>query len=499
MRFEISTQTAEKARTDLLVLPLFSDEGRLSPEAKRLDAALAGKISALRRGKDFSGEAGEQFVLFEPKGVAAKRLMLVGLGEKKKFDSDSLRVAASLAGKLAGKSELRDITFAARMFKGMSPALQAKAFVEGSLIGSYSFEKHKTGKKKKSVLRTIRAAGVARADAAAMKAGGSEGVITSRCVNFARDLVNDPANYVTPAYLADIARRIARQYRMKCRVYSRREAARMKMGAFLAVAKGSDTPPCFIALDYNPAGAKDTVVIVGKGLTFDSGGINLKTGDFGNMKGDMAGAAAVLGIIAGAGEMRLKRRVIGLVPATENMPGGHATHPGDIVKSMAGKTIEIVNTDAEGRMILIDALTFAERYKPDAVFDFATLTGACQVALGNSASGLFGNNEKLISLVEEASKETGERVWHLPMWEEFNDMMKGDLSDLKNSGGRGGGASTAAAFLSNFAGKYPWVHLDIAGPGILDKPYKYLEKGGSGVPVRLMLNLLKNFKLPKKA
>jgi len=498
MKFEVSTQAAEKARTDLLVLPLFSDEGRLSPEAKRLDVALAGKVSALRRGKDFAGEAGEQLVLFEPKGVAAKRLMLVGLGEKKKFDSESLRVAASLAGKLAGKSELREIAFAARRFKGMSPALQAKALVEGSLIGSYSFEKHKT-KKKKSALRTIRAAGVAREDATAMKAGGGEGVITSRCINFARDLVNDPANYVTPAYLAGIARRIARQYRMKCRVYSRREAAKMKMGSFLAVAKGSDTPPCFIALDYNPAGAKETVVIIGKGLTFDSGGINLKTGDFGSMKGDMAGAAAVMGIVAGAGEMRLKRRVIGLVPATENMPGGHATRPGDIVKSMAGKTIEIINTDAEGRMTLVDALTFAERYKPDAVFDFATLTGSCQVALGDSASGLFGNNEKLISLVEEASKETGERVWHLPMWDEFNDMMKGDLSDLKNGGGRGGGASSAAAFLSNFAGKYPWVHLDIAGPRILDKPYKYLGKGGTGVPVRLMLNLLRNFKLPKKA
>jgi leucyl aminopeptidase len=332
-----------------------------------------------------------------------------------------------------------------------------------------------------------------------MRAGCEEGLVAARCVNFARDLVNDPANIVTPAYLAAAAKKIAAQYKMKFKACSRAEVEKMKMGAFLAVAKGSDTPPSFITLDYNPRGAKETVVLVGKGLTFDSGGISLKPGEgMEGMKGDMAGGAAVLAMMMGVAEMRLKRRVVALVPATENMPSGHATRPGDIVKTMSGKTVEILNTDAEGRLILLDALTFAERYRPDAVFDFATLTGACVVALGHVASGLFGNNDALISLVEESSKESGERVWHMPIWDEYNEMMKGELADLKNTGGRWGGACSAAAFLGNFATKYPWVHLDIAGTAQIDKPAKYLAKGASGAPVRLMLNLLKNGRLPGK-
>ncbi len=491
MKFETTTAAAEKIKTELLVLPLFSEEKSLPAEAKKIDAATSGAIRKITSGKDFAAETGETFVIVEPKGLAAKRLLLVGLGKRDKFDSDALRSASSAAARLAKKQGLREMTFVGLKIKGVSPELLGKALAEGAVVGTYAYDKHKTDRKKSAALGAIR---VITPHAKAVKTGGAEGLITGRCVNMARELVTDPANIATPAYLATVAKKIASTYRMKCRVLGKAEMQKLGMGALLSVAKGSATPPKFIVLEHNPKGAKETVVIIGKGLTFDAGGISLKPSKgLAEMKGDMAGGAAALAIMEGVGALKLKRRVIGLIPASENMPGGNATRPGDVVKSMAGKTVEVLNTDAEGRLLLAEALTYAERYKPDAVFDFATLTGSCAATLAHLATGIFGSNERLIEIVKDAQTDTGERVWQLPLWDEHREAMKSEIADLRNiSDNFGAGASTAAGFLSFFAEKYPWVHMDIAGSSGVPKLHRGFAKGPVGAPVRLMLNLLKN-------
>ena len=492
MKFDATAAAAEKIKTDMLVLPLFADEKSLPAEAKKIDAATSGAVKKITAGKDFAAEIGETFTVVAPAGLAAKRLVLAGLGKRDKFDSDALRSAASVAARAAKKYELRDITFVAPAVKGLAPEILGKALAEGAVIGTYAYDKHKTDKKKSPALGTIR---VVASAAKAVKSGGAEGLVTGRCVNMARELVTDPANECTPAYLAAVAKKIATKYRMKCRVLGKTEMEKLGMGALLSVAKGSATPAKFIVLEHSPKGAKETAVVVGKGLTFDSGGICLKPGGPGimGMKSDMGGGAATLAIMEGVGALKLKRRVIGLVPTTENMPGGNATRPGDVVTSLSGKTVEVLNTDAEGRMILADALTYAERYKPDAVFDMATLTGSCAAALAHLATGIFGNNDRLIDIVKDAQADTGERVWQLPLWDEHRDAMRSEIADLRNiSDNFGAGASTAAGFLSFFAEKYPWVHMDIAGTSGVPKFYRGIAKGPTGAPVRLVLNILKH-------
>ncbi len=491
MKFETTNTTAEKVKTDLLVMPLFSDEKNLPAEAKKIDAASGGAIKKISSGKDFTAETGATFAIVEPKGLVAKRLLLVGLGKREKFDADALRSAASAAAGVAKKLGLREITFVGLKLKGITPELFGKALAEGVVVGTYAYDKHKTDKKKSVALGTIR---VATAEAKAVKTGGAEGVITGRCVNMARELVTDPANLATPAYLATVAKKIATTYRMKCKVLGKAEMEKLGMGALLSVAKGSTMPAKFIILEHAPKGAKQTAVVIGKGLTFDAGGISLKPSKgLAGMKGDMAGGAAALAIMEGVGALKIKHRVIGLIPASENMPGGNATRPGDVVKSMAGKTIEVLNTDAEGRLLLAEALTYAERYKPDAVFDFATLTGSCAATLAHLATGIFGTDARLMKIVKDAQTDTGDRVWELPLWDEHREAMKSEIADLANiSNNFGAGASTAAGFLSFFAEKYPWVHMDIAGSSDVPKLYHGFAKGPVGAPVRLMLNLLKN-------
>jgi leucyl aminopeptidase len=296
--------------------------------------------------------------------------------------------------------------------------------------------------------------------------------------------------------MAQAARRIAKHRRMSLHVLNVAQMKKLGMHAFLGVAQGSDEPAKFIILEYRGAKRGESpIVLIGKGLTFDSGGISIKPSDnMGEMKSDMAGGAAVLGAIMAAAELELPLNVIGLVPATENLPGGCALKPGDILKSFSGQTIEVVNTDAEGRLILADALTYAQRYKPVAVIDLATLTGACKIALGDHVIGMFGNDGSLKEKVRTAGEQTGERVWELPLWEDYHELIKSDVADFKNTGGRAGGAITAAAFLGKFVGDFPWVHLDIAGPAWLAKDKPYTPKGATGVGVRLLVQCLRDWK-----
>jgi leucyl aminopeptidase len=321
------------------------------------------------------------------------------------------------------------------------------------------------------------------------------GQIISEAVTMARDLVNGPSNQVTPTVLAEKAQQIAKDRSMEIQVLEVGQAEAMGMGAFVAVAKGSQEPGKFIVLEYNKGKGLDTIVLVGKGITFDSGGISIKPSEnMDRMKDDMSGAAAVLTTLQAASKLQFPFHLVGLMPATENLPSGKAYKPGDILKTLSGQTVEVISTDAEGRLILSDALTYSLRYQPKAIIDLATLTGACVIALGDYAIGLFGNNEPLLKRIEEASLKTGEKVWRMPLWDEYFEYLKSDVADFRNVGTRAAGAIIGGIFLSKFVEKIPWVHLDIAGPASIEKERPYIPRGGTGVGVRLLLQLLKDWK-----
>lgn len=313
-------------------------------------------------------------------------------------------------------------------------------------------------------------------------------------VYLARDLSNAPANDLTPEKLASCAKKIAENRKIRCEIFDRPRMKKLGMGGLLGVAQGSHAPPKFIILEYVGAGRRDkNIVLVGKGITFDSGGISLKPADkMHEMKNDMSGAAAVIGTIKTAAETKLPLNLIGLIPATENLPGGSAYKPGDVLTAFSGKTIEIISTDAEGRVILADALSYAGRFNPAMIIDIATLTGACVVALGEQVAGLLGTDDELKRKLKKASLDTGEKIWELPLWECYRESIKSDVADLKNAGAREGGAISAASFLREFAGSHPWVHIDIAGPAWTTKEGPYCSKGGTGFGVRLLIRFLRD-------
>jgi len=326
-----------------------------------------------------------------------------------------------------------------------------------------------------------------------------EGVRTARVVSkavyMARDLVNGPSNTVTPTVLAEKAGQVAKDHGMKVQVFDVGEAEAMGMGAFVAVAKGSQEPGKFIVLEYNEGKGLETVALVGKGITFDSGGISIKPSErMERMKDDMSGAAAVLATMQAAAELNLPLHLVGIMPATENLPDGKAYKPGDILKTLSGQTVEVISTDAEGRLILSDALTYSLRYQPKAIIDLATLTGACVIALGDYVIGFFGNDESLVKRIEDASAKSSEKGWKLPLWDEYFDYLKSDVADFRNVGTRAAGAIIGGVFLSKFVEKVPWVHLDIAGPASIDKARPYIPAGGTGAGVRLLIQFLMDWK-----
>jgi len=320
--------------------------------------------------------------------------------------------------------------------------------------------------------------------------------ILAEAVCFTRDIVNMAGSDATPTFLANKAKEIAKKPGVKCKTLSGPEMKKLGMNGILNVSRGSSEPPKFIILEYNTKKkSNDTIVLIGKGVTFDSGGISLKPGaGMDMMKADMSGAAAVLGAFKAISNLKPSSHIVGLVPCTENMPGNNALKPGDIIKCMSGKTVEVLNTDAEGRLILADAISYAKRYKPDAVIDIATLTGACVAALGTFASGMLGNNEELKDRIKQTGENCHERVWELPLWEEYYGLIKSTIADIKNTGGKYAGTITAACFLGEFVENFPWVHLDIAGTFLVEKDTPYIRKGASGVGVRLLTHLMQNWK-----
>lgn len=487
MKFQMHCEDPFDHTCSVFVMPCFEEQAD-QPLLARYDRALGGAITALYRDKEFSGALAAT-KLFPTLGrVAAERILLVGLGKEKDFSPERLRQAGGAAAQALKAISLRTCSVLVPEGKGL-----LRAVAEGLALGSYSFDQYRTKPEEKEALETIRFLVPENSDCEAAAQLLDEARLLCEAVRFARDLVSQPGNVATPSWLAEKALEMAALFDIPCHVWDREDIDRHGMAAFLAVARGSRQQPRFVTFDYRGAGSgKKPVVLVGKGITFDSGGISLKPREgMERMKDDMAGAAVVMGVLVAAASLKLPLNIVGLMPLAENLPDGNACKPGDVIRSLSGKTIEVVNTDAEGRLVLCDALHHALSYRPAAVIDVATLTGACVVALGSLASGLLSNDEALVRSLRKAGEATGEKVWQLPLWDEYGDQMKSDIADMKNSGGPQAGTITAAWFLKNFVGRTKWAHLDIAGTAWEEKGRHYLPKGATGTGVRLLVEYLR--------
>lgn len=500
----IFTTRATKAAVspcEALLVGAYEGEKGLSKEAQDLDQLLGGTLSRALSAEEFKGKPGTATAIHTQGKIPAERLVVAGLGRKGKLSLTALRLAGAAGMSKARAMGAQKIAVAllGEPVRGEGAGAKAQVLVEGTLLGTYRFQKYKGDKEGKKIeeVMLLLPRPPQPGDRAAAQAGITRGEMIGQAANFARDLVHEPAASLTPTFLAEEAKKVAREAGLKIKVLDKAEVEKLGMGAFLGVAKGSDEPPKFIVLSYEPAGkAKRKIALVGKGLTFDSGGLSLKpAGGMEAMKGDMSGSAAVLAAMRALGKLKPKIAVLGLVAATENMPSGHATRPGDVLKAMNGKTIEVLNTDAEGRLTLADVLSYAVSEKVDEIIDIATLTGACVVALGKIQMAVFANDEGLCRRVLDSAKRAGEGAWHMPLSEELKEAMKSDIADLKNIGRPGeAGAIMGGLFLQEFVGSTPWVHLDIAGPAFIDRETPLNPKGATGVGTRTLLYYLMGIK-----
>ena len=493
MQFSIrtlsATQFPRSAKTGCLVLAVFAG-GNLARAAQAADKAAAGALRRVLAQGDLAGKAGSTLLLHKVPGIAAERVLLVCLGERKEFDvthfRDAVRGAATALKDLGARDAIFPVADFAVGGRGLPWAVRhAILCVRESF---YRFDQLKT--QKKAAVPTLAAIALAITGAPVTlqaQAALKEAVATADGADLARTLGNLPPNLCTPSFLADEARKLAKQFKLGIEVLERKDMEKLGMGALLAVTAGSRQPPKLIVLRYaGAAKSKKPLVLVGKGITFDTGGISLKGGtEMDEMKFDMSGAGSVLGAIRALAGMRAPVNVIGVVPTCENMPDGAATRPGDIVTTMSGQTVEILNTDAEGRLILCDALTYAERFDPASVVDIATLTGACVIALGHVASGLFANDQKLADEILAAGEDAWDRAWQMPLWEDYQEQLRSNFADMANIGGRPAGSVTAACYLARFTRKMRWAHLDVAGTAWRSGR----EKGSSGRPVPLLVRL----------
>jgi leucyl aminopeptidase len=490
MEFFVSTQSIARQRTDCAIVGVY-EKGVLSPAAEQLDSRLGGRIAKLVKRGDLRGKTGDALLLADA-GGPCERVVLVGLGARGSFKRKQFRKALTSALNLVAKTGAKD----AVSYLGLDGVTDADTYtltrtaVETAANSQYRIPDHKTSNKRpKPALRKFGIAIENRSERAAAERAITHGEAIVAGMSLTRDLANQPASVCTPGYLARAARALAKQHRkIRVRVLNEAECRRLKMGSFLSVTAGTEEPAYMIVLEYSGAPRSQApIALVGKGVTFDTGGISLKPpAAMDEMKFDMSGAAAVLGTFKSLALLELPINVVGVVPACENMPSGRATKPGDIVRSMSGQTIEILNTDAEGRLILCDALTYARRYRPEVVIDIATLTGACVIALGNHHSGLFSNDDELARALLEAGQRADDRAWHMPIGEEYTDMLKSNFADFANVAGREGGAITAACFLSKFTEGLKWAHLDVAGTAYLTGAHK----GSTGRPVPLLVDFL---------
>lgn len=499
MDVAVAQGAIEESAADTIIVNLFEGVKHPGGATGAVDRALNGAISEVIESGDLKGKAGEVTVIYPRGAIAAKRVLIVGLGKAEDFDLECVRQAAATAIKRArqlGARQVSTIVHGAGL-AGLAPMEAAEAVTEASILALYRYraEKREPLEEESAEIELLTIVEYSESKLAELEAGAEFGRVIADAVNLARDLVIMPPNLATPSKMAETAAEIASAHNLELTVGDRSWAAAQNMGAFLAVAQGAAEEPRFIILAHNIQREDlPTIVLVGKGITFDTGGISLKPSDrMGRMKSDMAGAAAVLGAMKIGGALQLPLRLIGITPCTENMPDASAYHPADVIKASNGKTIEIISTDAEGRMVLADALVFAQRYRPDAVVDLATLTGANVVALGQGVSaGLFANDDRLRDRLLAAGKQTHERVWPMPLWDDYLEAIKSDVADMKNSGGRFGGVGTSAVFLREFT-DYPWAHLDIAGMALADKDRGYQPSGATGFGVRLLARFLRDW------
>jgi leucyl aminopeptidase len=504
---EINTSTGRAGQADVqaIAVAVFKDEKPHEGFLQELDAATGGLIKSVIESEEMKGKEGETayVVIGEGReGLNARRLLLVGVGERESYGLAQVSQFAGTAVRALRARNVKSVGLVVRAAEGKDEGA-ASAAVEGAFVSIFDPDKYRTvDKEERSIERLVVIA--QGADEGALKRGAERGRIVGESVNFTRDLANEPGAYMTPTIMAERARQIAEEFGLEVDVLDRARMEGLGMGSLLCVARGSEEPPALIVLKYNPeGGAKgkgietgeaagdggELLAFVGKGVTFDSGGISIKPGEnMELMKYDMTGGATVMGVLRAVAQLKPPMPLLGVVPATENLPSGKATKPGDVVRAMSGKTIEVINTDAEGRLILADAIAYAKRLGATRIVDLATLTGAVSIALGDVNTAVLGTDQELIDEIIESGREVGEKFWQLPLDKEYTKQIKSDIADIKNVGGRKAGTITAAAFLKEFADGTAWAHLDIAGTAWGDDAKPYRAKGPTGVGVRTLIN-----------
>jgi leucyl aminopeptidase len=496
MQITLETKPFAALETEALVSYLFEETDPLQGRIAELDQAAAGLARKLAKSGELTGKTLEFTLVHAPAGLKAARLLLVGAGKREQWNGATLRKIAGAALRYLKSRSVKNFAFLVR--EGDASEDNAQAIAEGALVAAFETDKYKTDKKNDKSVDVVSLAGYSDAERAAGEKGLAKGRIIGESQNFTRELVNEPSNKLTPKILAEKAEAMARDAKLSVEILDERKIADLKMGALLSVAQGSVEPPRMIVISYNPPNAKPgspVIGLVGKAVTFDTGGISIKPADgMEKMKYDMAGGATMIGVMRALASLKPNVKVICVVPSTENMPGGRAQKPGDIQTAMSGKTIEVLNTDAEGRLILADGVHYAKQLGATHLIDAATLTGAIVVALAGVNVGVFGSDQAFTDKLLASSKAAGEKMWQMPIDDDYREFIKGSFADIQNiSSGKGGGAITGAMFIKEFTGDSPWIHLDIAGTAWNDDVKPWLAKGPTGVALRTLVHLVMSY------
>ena len=500
MRIKVTQGDITKMSSPALIINLFEGIRKPGGVTGVIDHALDGAITQLIIDGEIKGQKGELTLIHTLGKLPVSRILVAGLGTEKEFNQDTVRqITANSCRLLRNRGVKQAATIAhGAGIGGIDTFLSGRSIAEGAILGLYSFDRYTNKEKGSNNLESLEIVELDLNKTSDLERGVNTGKILGEATCIARDMVNEPANVLTPTLMAELAHQMAEEQHLYIEVLEQETMEELGMGALLGVARGSTEPPKLITLRYDgdPNNPSNNLGIVGKGITFDSGGISIKpaTG-MEEMKGDMAGGASAIGAIKAISELRVKLNVTAVVPATENMPGGSAQRPGDIVRTMSGKTIEVVNTDAEGRLVLADAVTYARKMGLNRIVDVATLTGAVVIALGKVCTGIMGNNEELIDQIIQAGKDSGEKIWQLPLYLEYGEQIKSNIADMKNVGGREAGSITGAYLIKEFAGDAAWAHLDIAGTSTSNKEAGVLVKGATGTPVRTLVSLAQSLAL----
>src|SRR5450755_1072182 len=504
MKITVTADKPEAARAHALILPFFSD-GELSSAARTVDRALHGAISELRKTGEFKGGRGDEMVLPAMVGLGVKRVILVGLGRRADFAPSGLTAAVGSGVRAAARRGLSAVAFALPDVSVADLEVSGELAAEGAIMATFDPASYRSKRESRpDAVKSVTLIAAKSGAVKALKAGARRGLILGDAANTARELVNTPSNDMTPTHLAKRAVALAKKYGLKAHVLDRADMKKFGMGSMLSVAVGSDEPPKMIAMEYRgDKKSKDVLGLVGKGITFDTGGISLKPAqDMDAMKGDMAGGATVIGAMAAIAQLKPKVNVTAVICASENMPSGKATKPGDVVRAMNGKSIEVINTDAEGRLVLADGLCYARHLGATQLVDIATLTGAVVVALGHTTTGVMSNDRAFVDLFHEATDRYDERYWELPLYPEYADLIRSPIADMKNSGGRPAGTIFGAMFIKEFVEDRPWIHLDIAGTSWAEKDAGHIVKGPTAVALRPLVRLaelMAKHRVPTKA